>query len=278
MGKTVRVANPSPSMLALVNPRRKRKGRAKTMAKTRNRPRRSNGRFMKATTSNPRRRRRNKPTGAVAVNRTRHRRHRARNRVVANPHHRRRRNYTIVARNRHRRRHRNPGVKNFLMGALWVGIGMALTEFAMNYVPTISLGGALGPILEEAVLAYLLGWAAKKTRIIAPGDADLMSYGGFGMAVNNLLNTYVFNKLPTLFQSSGTASAVATAAATGTAIQQSGAAAPAPAPNPNQDGYFNSAPGTGVSDLVAFGRAGYENSYYGAGSGLGNIVGFRRMR
>jgi hypothetical protein len=152
-----------------------------------------------------------------------------------------------------------------------VALGIAGTEFIVGFLPSINIGGPLGTIVEQMAVAWGLGWAAKKTRIVSPNDGDLIMYGGFGSALANLLNTYVFGKLSTIFQSAGTGQAVATAAATGAAIQSGAAVAPAPAPASNTDSYF----GGGVSDLVAFPRDGYTN-YYGAGSGLGGLVAFPR--
>src|SRR5277367_5079788 len=265
MPHTIRVANPGPYALALVNGGRSGKNRprkkgSKNMAKARN----ASGRFTRRRRRAPVARARARPRARRRLNPAR-RRNRAP--VMATPNRRRRRrNRTTVFANRHRRyrRHRNPGGgKGFLTGALYVGAGIALTEFIMNYVPSINLGGALGPIIEELAVAYGVGWGALKVGI-SPANADLMAYGGFGIAISNLLNTYVFQKIPALFQSSGTAPAVAAAAAAPVAVQT---AAPA-------SGYFGDT--TGMGDLVAFPNGAYNSSYYGAGSGLGGVVGFPR--
>jgi hypothetical protein len=260
MPHTIRVANPGPYALALVNGGRSRsRKKGQSMAAKRNRK----GRFTRGkSTARARPRAR-----ARARNRPRAR-HYNRAPVAAMPNRRRRRlrNRTTVFANRaHRRRraYRNPGGgKGFLTGALYVGAGIAVTEFIMNYIPSINLGGALGPIVEELAVAYGVGWAARKVGL-SPANADLMAYGGFGIAISNLLNTYVFQKIPALFQSSGTAPAVAAAAAAPVAV----------ATTPTQ-GYFGDS--TGMGDLVAFPNGAYNSTYYGAGTGLGAVVGFPR--
>jgi hypothetical protein len=251
------------------------------MAATRNRRRNRNGRFTRS-----RARPRSRAMNAAPYRRRRRvyarRRNPMRAAAAVPNHRRRRRNYTkIIANPRrryYRRRHRNPGAGNVLKGAAFVGAGMALTQFAMNYVPSINIGGAIGTFVEQGLVAYLIGWAAKKTRLVNPADADLMVYGGLGSVVMNILDTYVFAKLPTLFQASGTGASVAVAAATGAAIQ-SGAAQPAaaaPSASGVQDSYWNNP--AGMNDLVALPNRLYDSSYYGSGSGMGALVGWRGRR
>jgi hypothetical protein len=169
----VKVANPGPAALMVVNGRRR-----KTMATKRRKSTRRKARRTTALVSNPRPRRR--------------RSYSMRRRTHNPPFIRRRR------RSSGRRRHRNPS-SGLLTQGLILAAGAALVQFILGFVPPI---GGVSPIADAARTAgvgFGLGTLMDKTGIGRKYGRDVM-LAGFTLAGGKVITSFILPFATSIFR------------------------------------------------------------------------------
>ena len=171
--QTVRVANPGPAALMVLNPSKRRSMATKKRRTTRRKPAR---RHHNPQTTTTRRRRSTttyasgeyKPTASFL----------ARRRNPARKH------------RRPVRRHRNPHATGLLMQGLELAAGAALVQFTLGFVPPI---GGVSPLADAARTAgtgYLLSVAMNKTGV-ARQYANSVALAGFTLAGGKLITSFL---------------------------------------------------------------------------------------
>lgn len=159
----VKVANPGPATLMVLNPRRK------SMATRKRRSTRRTARRKATTvTANPPRRRRRH----AAV------RHRAHNPAL----HRRRRSGA--------RRRRNPAHSGMVAKGLALAAGAALVQFTLGFVPPIGGVSPLADAARTAAVGWGLGTVMHRTGF-GKGYADDVTLAGFTLAGGKLISSFI---------------------------------------------------------------------------------------
>lgn len=175
----VKVANPGPAALLVVNPKK----RSSQMRK-----RRTTRRTTRRTASNPKTRR-------ASVSSLRSGAHR-------------RRNPTRSIRSRGRARARNPRTTGMFAKGLALAAGAALIQFTLGFVPPIGGVSPLADAARTAAVGWGLGTVMSRTGL-GKQYADDVTLAGFTLAGGKLISSFILPFANRLFRPTSPSSQVA---------------------------------------------------------------------
>lgn len=228
----VRVANPGPAALMVINPRRKKPMATKRRRSTKRR-----------TT-----RRRTSTVAANPVHRRRRRSTTRRRTVHASTGHHRRRNPA----RRRRVSRRNP-VTGTIARAIPLAASIAGLGLLQGFIPPIGGSSPIISAVRQAATGYLAGTAMSRFGIMSKYAEDV-KLAGVALGVGTLINAYVLPTVSGFLRPAAPAARPAARAGMGDIITM---------PRGSYDSYygstpsFNTNPGSGMNDIVTLPRRQY---------------------
>lgn len=158
--KKVRVANPGPAGLLVINPKR-----GKSMA-TKKRRRSTTAASKRRTTT----RRKSNPTSYAST--------------------KRRRSVTTRSRRRSVSRRRNPSTGSLVSNAIGLAAGITAVGLAQTFVPPIGGVSPFATAGRQAATGYLLGLGMEKLNVMRAYASDV-KLAGFALGVGTLINAFI---------------------------------------------------------------------------------------